>query len=190
MKCSNKLRSIYSKNKIPWNKGIRLTEQHRKKLSEKLNERIKLGMWKNPSSTKKARTKISKAMKHKVKIGTWVNPASKKSMTAPEKLAAKILTESNIQFTSQFCITTDKKIFSYDFKIKNKPIVIEIDGDYWHGGPARINHPNPLLKNVKKNDKLKNQAVIDRGYTLIRIWESELKKDPNALIQKINEILK
>ena len=77
---------------------------------------------------------------------------------------------------------------SYDFKIKNINLLIEIDGDYWHGGPGVEKHFYKLDE-VKINDQIKNQLASENGYSLIRIWESDIYNQPDILIQKIKELI-
>jgi very-short-patch-repair endonuclease len=61
----------------------------------------------------------------------------------------------------------------YDFILLDK-ILIEFDGDYWHG----------LLKN-KLNDMEKDRIALDEGYILYRVKESESKD-----IEHINKLFK
>lgn len=55
-------------------------------------------------------------------------------------------------------------------------IVIEADGDYWHGHPRFY----PLTNQQKKQrswDKSKNTYFAKKGYRIIRIWECEMSLD-------------
>ena len=66
---------------------------------------------------------------------------AKKPMNKLEKFVSSILDESNIKYHFQFFIKNKEGICkSYDFKIKDTNILIEIDGDYWHGGPSLEKH--------------------------------------------------
>lgn len=115
---------------------------------------------------------------------------AKRSMNKLEKLVASILDENNIPYHFQFFLKTKDGICkSYDFKIKNTNILIEIDGDYWHGGPGIDKHFYKLDE-VKINDMVKNELALDNNYNLIRIWESDIYNEPNIIITKIKEIFK
>lgn len=64
-----------------------------------------------------------------------------------------------------------KKNFVVDIRIGT--LVIEADGDYWHGHPSR----EPLTKRQKKQqarDKARNKYLTKCGYTVVRIWESDM----------------
>lgn len=114
---------------------------------------------------------------------------SKKPMNKLEKFVSSILDENNIKYYYQFFLKTKEGTCkSYDFKIKNTNILIEIDGDYWHGGPG-VNKHFYKLEETKQNDLLKNQLALDTGFNLIRIWESDIYNQPNIIIQKINECI-
>jgi very-short-patch-repair endonuclease len=113
---------------------------------------------------------------------------AKKPMNKLEKLVASILDENNIEYHYQYFLKTKEGICkSYDFKIKDTNILIEIDGDYWHGGPGVKKHFYKL-EEVKENDILKTQIAIENGFSLIRIWESNIYHQPDIIIQKIKEL--
>jgi very-short-patch-repair endonuclease len=113
---------------------------------------------------------------------------AKRPMNKLEKFVSSILDANNIEYQFQYFIKTKNNVCkSYDFKLKNNNILIEIDGDYWHGGPGVEKHFFKL-EEVKENDLLKNQIAIENGYSLIRIWESNIYNQPNIILQKIREL--
>jgi very-short-patch-repair endonuclease len=113
---------------------------------------------------------------------------SKRPMNKLEKFVASILEKNNIPYHFQFFLKNKDGICkSYDFKIKNKNILIEIDGDYWHGGPGIDKHFFKL-EETKQNDIFKDQLAKDSGFSLIRIWESNIYNEPNIIINKIKEL--
>ena len=115
---------------------------------------------------------------------------SKKTMNKLEKFVSSILDQNNIEYKFQFFLQTkDRGCKSYDFKIKNTNILLEIDGDYWHGGPGVEKHFYKLNE-VKNNDLLKDQIAQEYNLHLIRIWESEIYKNPQTILQRINPYIK
>jgi len=65
---------------------------------------------------------------------------------------------------------------SKTFFIK-QPIIIEADGDYWHGN---INHfRNKILTDKQKEqikiDFLRTQQLTEKGFKVVRLWESDIK---------------
>ena len=71
-----------------------------------------------------------------------------------------------------------------DFVFLNKKIAIFVDGCFWHGHNCRNTKPkdNQEYWDKKRERNMKHDKEIteyfeNRGWTVIRIWECELKKD-------------
>jgi len=86
--------------------------------------------------------------------------------------------------------------YQFDFGIKDKRILIEIDGDYWHGNPKYYNSSGDYSKRKLNEIQIKNQLrdiektnwAKDRGFTVIRIWETEINN--NSYKNILDEIKK
>ena len=84
-----------------------------------------------------------------------------------------------------------------DFVFLNKKIAIFVDGCIWHGQDCRNTKPkdNQEYWDKKRERNMKHDKEIteyfeNRGWTVIRIWECELKKDnKNNLLIKIKDVL-
>jgi len=114
---------------------------------------------------------------------------SKRSINKLEKFVSSILDENNIKYQQQFFIKTKEGVCkSYDFKIKNTNILLEIDGDYWHGGPGLQKHFYKV-EETKHNDMLKNQLALENNFNLIRIWESDIYSQPSIIMDKIKDLI-
>jgi DNA mismatch endonuclease (patch repair protein) len=62
-----------------------------------------------------------------------------------------------------------------DFCFEDKKIVIEVDGCYWHNCPTHaknIPFPTHVTRDVSEN-----KTLLENGYTVIRIWEHEIKNN-------------
>ena len=60
--------------------------------------------------------------------------------------------------------------------------VIETHGDYWHGNPS-VYSPECLDATQKANirrDRAKRTFLANRGYTLVEMWEKDIKADPEG----------
>jgi len=154
----------------PWNVGKPLSKEHRAAIS-KTRIKKKLAIGKNNGMYGK--THSPEAIK---KIFSY------RKMNTVEKLVADFLDKNNIDYHFQFFINENSICKSYDFKIKDKPLIIEVDGDFWHGGPGVKKYWKDVEK-VKENDLLKEQLANSKGYKVIRFWQSELKKDINIISQ-------
>lgn len=84
------------------------------------------------------------------------------------------------------------KIFGKpDFVFPQKKIAIFVDGCFWHGHNCRNTSPEDnkayWVKKISKNilrDKEVSERLMSLGWTVIRIWECELK-NPKILDDKI-----
>ena len=65
-------------------------------------------------------------------------------------------------------------------------ICFEIDGDYWHSYGLQHEEKNRVQKRAEWVDKQKDLWAAEHGIVLIRIWEHEINKEP----QKVMEMLK
>jgi len=112
----------------------------------------------------------------------------KKPMNKLEKVVAEYLDTNDIKYIFQFFLNVDGVCKSYDFKLKNTNLILEIHGDYWHGGEGVREHVFNVNETIE-NDKLKVELAKYKGYDVIAIWESEIKKDISIINKKINEYL-
>lgn len=113
---------------------------------------------------------------------------------------------SNIRSTNTklelffFAILEKEKIVFYKYpKLYGKPdcqigekLLIFIDSDFWHGWHFqkwKERMPkNYWIEKIKKNmerDQKKFRKLKNMGYTVFRIWEHQIKKDPKKVIEKI-----
>lgn len=152
----------------------------------------------NPACRPEVKEKISKTMiENGYSIGekngmygkTHTPEAIKKifshrKMNKLETLVAEQLDKASISYHFQYFINDDGVCKSYDFKIKDKPLIIEVDGDFWHGNPLKPNHYDKV-DDVRENDKLKDEMARKQGIQVIRLWESDIKKDPSIVLKHV-----
>lgn len=117
----------------------------------------------------------------------------------PNKLETKgyeILDSIGCDYRKQYFL---ENLYAVDAYIPSHRIVIEFDGDYWHGNPAKYRREGtvpqveskkfrPLNKvqlNHMRIDKSKNTFFQNRGYMVLRFWESDVKTDPGEVRQRI-----
>ena len=84
------------------------------------------------------------------------------------------------------------------FVFPKKRIVIFVDGCFWHGHDCRNVTPSDnaefweakRLYN-KKHDEEVTQTLVQKNWTVIRVWECELKKkNRELLLEKISMLLR
>lgn len=76
----------------------------------------------------------------------------------------------------------------YDFYLPSFNLIVECNGDYWHGHP-RV-YPQPDKEQIKghKRDIVKNKLAREAGYQIYFIWESEINNAQDlvaALLRKL-----
>lgn len=83
-----------------------------------------------------------------------------------------------------------------DIVFTQKKIAIFIDGDFWHGWrlPA-WEHKLPefwrsKLRANRKRDQRNFRRLRAADWTVIRLWEHEIKKDLHRAISKVERIVK
>ncbi len=84
-----------------------------------------------------------------------------------------------------------------DFVFLKERIAIFVDGCFWHGHDCRNTRPSDnaeywatKLERNKKHDKEITDLFEKRGWSVIRIWECELKKkNQDVLLRKLTRLL-
>jgi len=143
------------------------------------------------------RAKISKALTgkpksevhRKIMLETLARNRKEILKGNPSKLEftfADILTGLGIEFVHQY----EVEGFDYDFYIPEKNILIEVDGDYWHGHPDKFTELNNMQRKNKGLDALKTKHAATRNFQLLRFWEHDIKTNRFEVIKNLMEIIK
>lgn len=85
-----------------------------------------------------------------------------------------------------------------DFVFLKKKIAVFVDGCFWHGHDCRntlpATHQEYWQKKRERNmkhDKEVTARFEARGWTVLRIWECELKKkNESALVERVGGVLR
>lgn len=156
-----------------------LGKLHTEKTKNKISKtRIEKGVAKGENNPMFGKTHTEEALR---KI------FDKRSMTKPEQQLKEWLEELQIGYKSQFFITTDSKTFSYDFYLPEYKTIIEVDGDYWHGGPGVTEHWYGV-ETTKQTDLLKDEIAQSCGYKMIRLWGSTIKHNKKLIIDILQQL--
>jgi very-short-patch-repair endonuclease len=109
-----------------------------------------------------------------------------------EIIFENLLDEMNIQNQPKFRIYNENKdefcFREYDFLIKNTNILIEVDGDYWHGNDKKFHPLSEFQEEIKRKDRIKEDFAKRNGYEVIRFWGSDIKKNINDIKDKIKKL--
>jgi DNA mismatch endonuclease (patch repair protein) len=85
---------------------------------------------------------------------------------------------------------------SPDIVFSGAKVAVFVDGDFWHGYNFEEleSHISPfwrrkISKNIQRDNK--NLAELQgMGWTVIRVWQHEVKKDLESVVSKIIEAIK
>jgi very-short-patch-repair endonuclease len=106
-----------------------------------------------------------------------------------EQIFENILIEVGIPFQMKYRLYDKKKINfwfrEYDFFILDSNILIEVDGDYWHGNENIFENLSDFQKQIKENDIVKENFAISKGFRIIRFWGSEVKENKEQIKNKL-----
>ena len=114
--------------------------------------------------------------------------------TKPEILVRKFLFNKGLRYR----LNNRKLPGSPDIVLKKYKTVIFVDGCFWHGHDCRntrpLEHQEYWQKKRERNIMYDREATAlfeARGWTVLRIWECELKKkNEKALLERLRIALK
>jgi len=112
--------------------------------------------------------------------------------TVPEKIIMRGLRRRKIYFAAHVSSLSGKP----DIVFRKKKIVVFVDSDFWHCHPRRFIKPKSNIKywrekisGNKQRDKEVNKKLRKEGWTVIRLWEYDIKQTPQKTINKILKLL-
>ncbi len=108
--------------------------------------------------------------------------------TTPERTIMRELRRKKIYFAKH----VDKIIGKPDIVFRRKKVVVFVDSDFWHGHPERFIMPKTnreywekKIARNKERDLEVTQQLKKQGWTVIRIWEYDIKRDLEKCMQLI-----
>jgi len=138
-----------------------------------------------------------KIPRFKQENGFIASPDSSKIMskirhkdTKPEVLLRKALWSLGIRYRSNY-----KKLKGCpDIAMLKYKLLIFVDGEFWHGYEWEKRKPKlksnreywiPKIERNMQRDIETNDELQNAGFTVMRFWEHEIKKNLNGCIEKI-----
>ena len=169
---------------------LRNDKERGKKISKKLKgvPKTEISKIKN-SESQKIRYKNNPKLKEDASIRRikWLKSTLSNKKSKLESKFETILNLLNIEY--EFQHEFQKRLF--DFKIKDKNILIEVDGDFYHCNP-NTKHSEVLYETqslTKKNDNYKNTLCQNHGMILLRYWEKDINERPEWIISELKKEL-
>lgn len=116
----------------------------------------------------------------------WQRYFPPESQTRIERCVKLWLEQHGTQPQAQFCISVGTVRRYYDFRVGQT--LIEVQGDYWHCNPRVYATPiTDVQVRNQKRDKIKKTAALNRDFSLIYVWESDLYKYPTRVLTALLE---
>ena len=108
--------------------------------------------------------------------------------TKPELILRKIIWAYGARYRIH-----DKTVFGTpDISNKRKKIAVFIDGCFWHGCRTCYKEPTTnilywgdKIKRNKERRRIVRNYLSSKSWTVIELWEHEIRDDPTKLIGKI-----
>jgi len=198
---TNTGRTHFKKGLIPWNKGKQWSKEQRKKLrvaikkamanpevKKRLSEALKGRI--SPRKGKQWSKEMRKKLSITIKKG-MANPETRKKLrehrakqiipVKDTKIEVKIqnfLNKLNIEFMTHKYIKKIDHSYRCDIFIPSKNLIIECDGDYWHGNinNSQIKILNKHQIKQKARDKIRTKELTEKDFKVLRLWRSDIKK--------------
>ena len=83
-----------------------------------------------------------------------------------------------------------------DFVFSVERVVVFVDGCYWHGCPrcyrppaSNIGYWAAKFSRNKRRDRAVTRSLRSDGWSVIRIWEHEVEKSPDKVVDRIKVLL-
>jgi DNA mismatch endonuclease, patch repair protein len=123
---------------------------------------------------------------------SWVMSRIRGKDTKPELFVESLLREAGAKFEKH-----PRMVGNPDFAIKGRRLAIFVDGDFWHGyrmGPKKLSKLNAFwrakIRGNRARDKRTNAILRREGWMVARIWEHDIEKRPDAVLDWIATLVR
>lgn len=157
----------------------------------------KFGKRLQKASRPRGKTSLQRARRRPREVVRKAMRAVKSRNTTPEITLRKALWALGYRYRLH-----DKRLPGKpDLVLKSRRAVVFIDGDFWHGRQwkkrgfdsleeqmGRVRNYDYWIKKIKRNmerDKANRSALRKQGWKVICVWESDLKKNPDRVINRV-----
>ena len=83
-----------------------------------------------------------------------------------------------------------------DFVFRSDRVAVFVDGCFWHGCPRHQQYPatnrefwRKKLDANKRRDRLVTRTLRDKGWTVVRLWECQLTRNPGRCMARIERAI-
>lgn len=162
--------------------GCKRSEEEKKRIGDKNRNNPACAFWLNKKRSEETKQKHrEKALQ---RIQNHFGPFKD---TKPELKMKEILNELNIQFEHQFRIEGINH--NFDFRILNTNILIEVDGDYFHGNPKKYSTLYERQIKQRQKDKENEELAKASNFILLRFWEDDILNNTEEIKMKLYNLI-
>jgi len=173
------------------NKGKKLSEETKRKIKEARARQIITEETKKKISNSLKGHEVSKETRKNMKghSGVYIRDeetkqkirkARKKQVfpirdTSIEIKIQNFLNELNINFLKHQYMEIEHG-YQCDILVPSMNLVIECDGDWWHGNRNIFPRLNEMQLKQIEEDKIRTQELIESGFKILRFWECDIRE--------------
>lgn len=131
------------------------------------------------------------------KVTKKFNPSQKKKRWHPkygtskleEDFAKQFLDKLGVKYQYQFEAKDIGRY--YDFYLPEHNLLLEIDGDFWHGNPLiyKEEELRGHQKRAQRVDEHKTKWALMHGIPILHIWENDIRKNPKKVMDMLRDKL-
>lgn len=114
--------------------------------------------------------------------------------TEPELNLRKAISKLGYRYR----LNSEKLVGKPDLVFAKQKVVVFVDGEFWHGYQWKKKKPKikanseywiaKIERNMKR-DKANNKELSAMGYSVLRFWEHQIKRDLKGCVAKVVEKL-
>ncbi len=118
--------------------------------------------------------------------------AVKSTGTSPERELDAALQSLGLPRWESHCPTVPGKP---DFVFREARVAVFVDGGFWHGHPARYwqgrsgAYWDKKIARNQERDRRVDTELRAMGWTVIRLWDFEVQKEPEAAARRVMEAI-
>lgn len=99
-----------------------------------------------------------------------------------ERACYAMLDEIGVAYEAQAIFA---KKFCVDALLEDARLVIQFDGDYWHGNPTRFEALDDRQRRRRALDQSQDAYMQRCGYRVLRLWQSDFETDRAACVERV-----
>ena len=103
-------------------------------------------------------------------------------VSKPAKALYDFLIENNFNVKLEYLV----RFYHIDIAEPTMKLCIEVDGDWWHGNSKFYPKLNKNQKKRQDDDRRKETYLINRGWKILRYWQSDLLQGFDKVLEDVN----